>query len=109
MTNIETETEAPDTLPAWSLHWRGKVFSESELTGKHLSVLAMIAGNDTFDLLDMNPTLGHQRIMMMLSAFIAVEETRDCGPDEVPDKLVAVLATVADAPAEEILGSIRFE
>lgn len=110
MTTTESEVEIPDTLPPWSLHWRGQVFHESDLTGRHLSVLSLMTGRDDFDALDMNPTLGHQRVMMMISAFLAVQAGFQAGdPDAAADVIATVMAEVADAPAEEILGSIRFE
>lgn len=95
---------------SWSLHWRGRVFRESELTGRHLSVLALIAGRDDFDMLEMNPMLGHQRLMMVLAAFLAVEATEGIeDTEEAADAVAAVLKRVADSPAEEIIGALHYD
>ena len=110
MTTTESDTEIPDTMPAWSLHWRGQVFHESELTGAHLSIMYLITGRDDFTALDMNPTLGHQRIMIMLSTFLAGQAANTFSdPDAVAESIAKAQAEVSAAPAEEILGSVRYE
>jgi hypothetical protein len=113
MTMIITPDEAqPEEapLPPWTIEWRGQVFHESDLTGRHLSVLAMIVGNDNFSMLDMDPSLGHQRLMFVITAFLAVSRVSGISdPDEAAGVMAQAVAEVADAPVEEILSSIRYE
>lgn len=96
---------------SWVLAWRGKKFAESDLTGQHLSVISLISGSDDFASLDVDPRHGHQRLMMVLAAFIAVDATASLG--DVDEATVAGLVaeaveSVSAASAEEILGSLTF-
>ena len=96
---------------AWSITWRGLKFDESQLTGQHLSVLSLIVGSDDFSALDMDPRHGHQRLMMMIAAFVVVEaavSSTDGGADAVGALVAEVMQEVASASAEEILGSLHF-
>jgi len=91
----------------WSLHWRGKVFTESMLTGQHLSVLALLTGTDSFESLDINPGSGHQRLMQLLAAFVAVDTGATAsGNDAV---LALAIAEISTASAEEIIGALRYD
>lgn len=95
---------------AWSLHWRGRTFRESQLTGQHLATLALLTGSDDFAALDVDPRHGHQRLMQMLMAFRTVEESAGV---EDEDALAAVVAAtiseVSTASVDEILGSLRYD
>lgn len=95
----------------WSISWRGLHFGEEDLTGQHLSVLSLIVGTDNFVELDIDPRKGHQRLMSMIAAVIAVravEEAGDASEADVAALVARCIETVAAAPAEEILGSITF-
>jgi len=96
---------------SWSISWRGLHFSEEDLTGQHLSVLSLIVGSDDFSALDIDPRNGHQRLMMMIAAFVVVRAAASAndGSAEAMGGIVAgVMEDVASAPVEEILGSITF-
>jgi len=97
---------------AWSITWRGLEFDESQLTGQHLSVLSLIAGSDDFTTLDVDPRHGHQRLMMMISAVAVVDAcmavSGGVDADDIGNLVAETVAAVAAAPAEEILGSLRF-
>jgi hypothetical protein len=114
MTITEETVETLPPLPAWSIHWRGKVFHESELKGKHLSILFLLTGRDDLDMLELSPVgpegVRHQRLMLIISAFIAGEAGASMtDADAVAEAIALARSEVADAPVEEILGSIRFE
>ena len=104
-----TTTEAPPT--PWTITWRGDSWSESDLSGKHLSALALIAGRDDFDMLEMSPTNGHQRLMMMIAACVAVEAAESVSPEDV-DEIAKVVAESVDevskASVDEILGALTY-
>lgn len=95
---------------AWSLHWRGRVFRESDLTGQHLATLALLTGSDDFGALDLDPRHGHQRLMQMLMAFITVESAGDVADgDELADIIAAKINEVSRASVDELLGAIRYD
>jgi hypothetical protein len=97
---------------AWSIVWRGLKFDESQLTGQHLSVLSLIVGSDDFSALDIDPRHGHQRLMMMIAAFVVVEAAAvseaDGGAEAVEALVAEAMQEVASASAEEILGALHF-
>jgi len=97
---------------SWSISWRGLHFSEEDLTGQHLSVLSLIAGNDDFASLDVDPRHGHQRLMMVIAACVVVAATSTVGDDfgaaDVAGLVAEAVNEVASAPAEEILGALTF-
>lgn len=94
---------------AWSLHWRGRVYHEADLTGQHLATLALLTGNDDFEALDLDPRHGHQRLMQMLMAFLTVEAAGDVVDG---DELAGVIATkideVSKASVDELLGALVY-
>ena len=102
-----TDTLTDQQTATWRITWRGRTWGESDLTGRHLSVLSLLTGRDDFDQLDMDPRQGHQRLMMMITACLVV----DAGgavedPDEVATKVAQCMDEVSSAPVEEILGSL---
>ena len=105
-----TITEAP---PApWRITWRGDTWNESDLTGQHLAVLALIAGRDDFDMLEMTPTNGHQRLMMMITACVVVSHSAGADPkdaDEVAAMVAESVDEVSKASVDEILGALTFD
>lgn len=107
---MTTELKPPSTeqQSSWSLHWRGLTLHEHEVTGKHLSILSLIAGSDEWDMLDVSPTLGHQRLGMWLVVMTALAAEQDLGDDldEVGTALAQAVSMVAEAPATEILGAL---
>ena len=106
---------APPTTPpapptTWSLDWRGSTYHESKMTGRHLSILALISGSESYNLVDLNPMSGHQQLMMAIAMFevaARVDATELEDPDELQALVVGVMEEVAQAPAEEILGALR--
>lgn len=115
-----TILESPDTatavdLPhpgAWSLHWRGLTFDESQLTGQHLATLALLTGTDDYESLDVDPRHGHQRLMQLLTTVVAVHAVRSSGTDDA-DQVALVMADainqVSSASVDEILGALRYQ
>lgn len=115
-----TILESPDTstavgLPrpgAWSLHWRGRTFHESMLTGQHLATLALLTGSDDFEALDIDPRHGHQRLMQMLTVFVCIDAVRTSGvddADQVALMMAAAIDEVSKASVDELLGSLQYE
>ena len=110
MTITEEPTET--TARPWTITWKDRVWTESDVTGKHLAVLSLIAGRDDFDLLEMSPANGHQRLMMMISACVAVEAAESISSEDA-DEIAKVVAESVDevsrASADEILGALTFD
>ena len=128
-----TEETAETSKPPWSIHWPGwcaicaaemgvegdveynddhKIWREADITGKHLSVLALIAGRDDFDMLEMSPTNGHQRLMMMITACVAVdaaEAVSSGDTDEIAEVVAESVDEVSKASAEKIIGALMFD
>lgn len=113
-----TITDTPDTstasprLDAWSLHWRGRVFSESMVTGQHLATLALLTGSDDYANLDIDPRFGHQRLMQMLTVFVCIDAVRTSGvtdADQVALLMADAIDEVSKASADELLGSLHFD
>jgi hypothetical protein len=106
-----TLVDAPQPT-TWTIVWRGLTCGEADIVGQHLSVLSLISGTDDFAALDIDPRGGHQRLMMMIATIVAVNEVgslEDVTDDEAVAGVVATaIASVSAAPAEEILGSLRF-
>lgn len=98
--------------PGWTLTWRGRRFHDSDLTGRHLSTLAILTGTDQFDTLDISPVTGHQRLMFMIAAFLAVDaaDMVDTSADDAEDQAAQIVARavgeVSHASADEILGAL---
>lgn len=113
-----TTLEAPNPttsvdLPrpgAWSLHWRGRTFHESQVTGQHLATLALLTGSDDFEALDIDPRHGHQRLMQMLMAFLTVEAAGDVADgDELAGVIATTIDEVARASVDELLGALVYD
>lgn len=101
--------QAPPARP-WRLDWRGQSYAEGQLTGQHLSTLALLTGQDHYEALDLNPRAGHQRLMMVLTAFEVVRRVKLAADEADAEAIVAeVVADVAAAPAEEILAALRYD
>jgi len=112
MTDTVAETTEAVAPGEWVITWRGRVWHESDLTGKHLSVLSLIAGRDDFDTLEMDPRLGHQRLMMLIAALRCVEEAKATDaedPDDVAALMAQCIEEVSEASVEEILGALTVE
>ena len=106
--DVSTRSAEPGS---WSLLWRGHRLDESELTGQHLSVLSLITGTDDFRELEIDPRHGHQRLMMLLAVIEIVAKTEamgaGAGEDAIAGVITDAMASVASAPATEILGALR--
>lgn len=111
MPDANTFVDMPEP-GAWSIQWRGIVYGEADVTGQHLAVLALIAGTDDFESLDIDPRHGHQRLMMMIAAIVAVDAVEalgpDAGEDDIAGQVARSVAEVSEASVEEILGALRF-
>ena len=105
-----TMTEAPK--PAWRITWRGDTWAESDMIGQHLSVLALVTGRDDYDMLEISPVNGHQRLMMLITAFVTVKRSDDMDPEDT-DAVATVVAEsvdeVAKATVDEILGALSYD
>jgi hypothetical protein len=108
----------------WRIVWRGRTWHESDLRGRHLSTLALLTGGEDswaaldlsappdetlaggwVDVVDANdPRRGFVRLMNVLLAFLTVEYEQGDGQGSAQ-----AVAEVAEASAEEIVGSLRFE
>lgn len=102
----------PDVLAPpgrWRIEWQGRTWSEDDLTGAHLALVALLNGVDdwaTLDVANLDPRIGPVRLMNLLAAFIAV----DAGIVMAnPSALAEVIRSVGDAPAEELLAAVRFD
>lgn len=98
---------------AWRITWQGKSWTDADLTGQHLAALALISGDDRFESLQVSedeirayPALGHQRLMNMLGALVAVDIAEAFNGDA--DELAAALAEISEAKADVILGCVEF-
>jgi hypothetical protein len=113
MTLTEPDLSTLVDLPrpgGWLIRWRGSEWRDTDVTGQHLATLALLAGDDSFESLDVDPRHGHQRLMGMLTALVCVERAQDLEDvDQVAATLSAALDEVAKASADEILSALTFE
>lgn len=114
------ERQAPPRPPSpgWSIHWRGRVWHESDLTVQHLAVMALLTGDDDFASLDLAapedhpawerfkhahaPWRGYMRLFFTLVAFLAVEREKGDGA-----ALAEIVHELQSATAEELLGCLQ--
>lgn len=102
--------EQAEPGPQWRIEWRGRVWRESDLKGAHLAFVALLNGNDDWQMLDvrdLNPAVGPVRLMSLISAFMAVEQGVELAEDDLA--LVRIIREVGEASAAELLDAVRFE
>ncbi len=78
----------------WTLSWGDNSWSDADLTGAHLSLIAVGTGRDDWEF---SPDAGPVRLLAVLAAFIAVAEHRD---------YVSVVAELQHASALELVGAL---
>ena len=113
----DTTTEIPSNpVPSarYRLAWRGIEPRESALSGQHLAALAILTGRDDFTALEIHPAQGHQRLMMMLTAVVAVRAAAGADPatdtpEDIEDYVARAVAEVSSASIDEILGAISYD
>jgi hypothetical protein len=107
----------------WRIVWRGRQWADTDLRGNHLATLALLTGGEDswvsldlsappddlaggwVDLVDGNdPRRGFVRLMNVLLTFLTVEYEQGDGAGSAE-----AVAEVAEASAEEIIGSLRFD
>ena len=59
----------PTRSVAWSITWKGKTWTEDDLTVAHLALISVGRQVDSWDI---NPTAGPLRLLYVLAAFIAI-------------------------------------
>lgn len=108
-------TKPKPPLRPWRITWRGSSWTEDDLTGQHLATLAIIAGDDAFDLLRLTPVeareyprRGFMRLMYMVSALAVTEATDGLDDEDAQRVLVETLSEIQKAPAEEIVAALSF-
>lgn len=100
----------------WKITWRGKSWTDADLTGQHLAVLVMMSGSDEWGQLSIPEALakakaevldGFMRLFYMLAAFVVVDRVPDDTPEaEAHEMTVRALDEIRKASAEEIIGAI---
>lgn len=114
----ERQAAPRPAAPGWSIHWRGRVWHESDLTVQHLAVIALLTGDDDFATLDLTdpedhpawerfrlthaPWRGYMRLFFTLVAFLAVERERGDGA-----ALAGIVRELQSATADELLGCLQ--
>lgn len=94
----------PGARVRWEIHHEGKIWRETDIRGEHLAFIALMNGEDSWKMLDLettDPTVGPVRMMLMLTALLAV----DRGVHE-PDELAKVMVEVRRLTAEQLLASL---
>lgn len=89
---------------SWRITWRGRVWHESDITGEHLALIALITGEDDWralDLAEIDPKRGPYRLMLMITALVAVADRAD---DE--RKLARIIRDVREATVAELLDAL---
>jgi hypothetical protein len=114
MTTLESPNPATAVdLPrpgGWTLEWRGRKWTDADVTGQHLATLALLTGTDDYASLDVDPRHGHQRLMSMLMALVSVDRSQGMeDADAVAAMLTEVLQEISKASVDEILGALKFD
>lgn len=103
-------------MTGWTISWRGRSWTDRDLTGQHLATLAILSGDDRFADLSITeaeiveyPRLGYMRLMNLLGALVSVAVTDGIDdPSEAQDAMTKSLTEIQSASADEILGSVSF-
>jgi hypothetical protein len=81
----------------WTLTWGERAWTAEDLTGRHLALIAVGLGTDTWDI---SPTTGPVHLLAVLGACLAVDEGRE---------LAEVMAELQQRPASELLAALSVE
>ena len=81
----------------WLLTWGERSWSAEDLTGRHLTLIAVGLGGDTWEI---EPSRGPVHLIARLAAFIAVADNRE---------FAAVVAELHDQPAATLLEALTLE
>lgn len=84
-------------MSSWKLKWGRKTWTEADLTGAHLTMIALGLGGDTWDF---SPMTGPIRLQAVLAAFIAVDQGRE---------LLDVVGELNKAKADVLVGALVVE
>lgn len=114
----ERQAAPRPAAPGWSIHWRGRVWHESDLKVQHLAVIAILSGDDAFASLDLTapeddatwqrlknthaPWRGYMRLLFTIAAFLAVERERGDG-----QAVAQIMHELQSASAEEVLSCLQ--
>lgn len=98
---------------AWRITWRGKQWTDLDLTVQHLGVLALLSGNDDWESLDVEHGIaaaragvmdGYMRLVNMLCAFAFVDRVPEGTPEDDAQELGAkAIDEVRKVTAVELL------
>ena len=91
--DVESDASPVDSK-SWSLTWKGKTWTEDDLTSAHLAAIAAGRGVDDWDF---NPTKGPLRLLCVLAAFISFE---------LEKPLALVLEDLRSVPAVELVAAL---
>lgn len=74
------------------------MWSENDVTGAHVALMTLLAGTDSFSILD--PMSGPMALMANIAAYVSVSETRP---------VTDVMGELSAAPLKRILEAISVE
>lgn len=81
----------------WRVTWGDRSWTEDDLTGRHLSLIVVGLGADTWDIA---PTKGPMHLMAVLAACVCVESGASYGD---------VLAEMMTTPASALVDALTVE
>ena len=94
------------TATRWSIEWRGSTWDSADLTGEHAAAVAEMLGIappwDWFDPTDLHPALGPLQVMVLIAAFVVVEQ----GVQGTPARM-AVLDAIKETSVDELVDAIQ--
>lgn len=77
----------------WRVAWGKESWTEDDLTGRHLSLIVVGLGDDTWAV---EPTKGPMHLMAVLAALVCVSSGREYG-DVLAELMAAPAAALVDA------------
>ena len=116
--DLDTRADLPAPDWVWRISWRGRSWTDNDLTGQHLAVLSILRTDDDWRALDIPGAFaeakasvadGYMRLVNMLIALISVDRAPEGTDDAQAAKATTeAIAEVTRAAASEIVGAISF-
>jgi hypothetical protein len=116
--DLSTHVELPAPSWSWRITWRGRSWTDLDLTAQHVAVLVILNGRDDWLDLSMTDAVheavsgvvdGPMRLVNMVCALVSVDRTPEGTPDELASVATAhAISEVRAVPIVEIISAITF-
>jgi hypothetical protein len=116
--DLDTRVELPRPDWSWRITWRGRSWTDNDLTGQHVAVLAILNSRDDWADLNMTEAIheaitsvidGPLRLVNMIIALASVDRSPEGTPEDEAQEVTALtIQEVRAVPMVEIISAIEF-